>query len=348
MAGGRLNDPETISRLVRTVEQNDESVGYLDNQDQLLSATKTVNPAPDDDSHMIAPVSIREIMTEAVETISPDATVTEAAARLQKTGIGSLVVVEDAPVGIVTREDLLGVLAGWESETDPEIATVMSEPLITVSPDETVEDAATRLREHSIKRLPVLEDGQLVGIVTTTDVSYYIPQVAFGRQPDESTAASDAPEISYEDADWETEFVDDGTEGLSVGDRVKFSKPLEDEDVRQFADITGDTNRLHLDDEFAARSRFGRRIAHGTLVGGLISAALARLPGLTIYLSQDLSFQGPVPIGATATAICEVVQDLGRERYRLTTCVFHDEESVVDGEATVLVDELPAELTDNA
>jgi acyl dehydratase/CBS domain-containing protein len=290
---------------------------------------------------MIAPISIREIMTEAVETIGTDASVSTAAARLQETGIGSLVVVDDGPVGIVTREDLLGVIAGWDAETDPAVATVMSEPLITVDPDETVEVAATRLREHSIKRLPVLEDGDLVGIITTTDVSYYIPQVAFGRQPDESVAVSTAPEISYEDADWETEFVDNGSDELSVGDRVRFSKPLEDEDVRQFADITGDTNRLHLDDEFAARSRFGQRIAHGTLVGGLISAALARLPGLTIYLSQDLSFQGPVPIGATATAVCEVVQDLRRERYRLTTCVFHEDELVVDGEATVLVDELP-------
>jgi CBS domain-containing protein/acyl dehydratase len=290
---------------------------------------------------MIAPVSVREIMTDTVETIPPDASVTDAAARLQDTGIGSLVVVDDEPVGIVTREDLLGVLAGWESEIDAEISTVMSEPLITVSPDETVEDAATRLRESSIKRLPVLEDGRLVGIVTTTDVSYYIPQVAFGRRSGESATVNGAPEISYEDADWETEFVDNGTDGLNVGDRVRFSKPLEDEDVRQFADITGDTNRLHLDDEFAAQTRFGRRIAHGTLVGGLISAALARLPGLTIYLSQDLSFQGPVAIGETATAVCEVVQDLRRERYRLTTCVFHEDELVVDGEATVLVDELP-------
>jgi acyl dehydratase/CBS domain-containing protein len=293
---------------------------------------------------MIAPVSIREIMTEDVETIGPQETATTAATRLQQTGVGSLVVVEDGPVGIVTREDLLGPIADGPGPAELTVADVMSEPLLTVGPEETVEDAARRLREASIKRLPVIEDGQLVGIVTTTDVSYYIPQVAFGRRPDESRTPSSPPELSYEDADWETEFVDGSGEGLGVGDRVRFSKELTDEDVRQFADITGDTNRVHLDEEFAEKSRFGGRIAHGTLAAGLISAALARLPGLTIYLSQDLSFQGPVPIGATATAVCEVVQNLQRNRYRLSTCVYHDGDRVIDGEATVLVDDLD-ELT---
>ena len=289
---------------------------------------------------MIAPVSIHEIMTEDVETITPGESATQAAIRLQQTGVGSLVVLDDGPVGIVTREDLLGLLADERAADELDVADVMSQPLITVAPEETVEDAATRLRESSIKRLPVIEDVELVGIVTTTDVSYYIPQVAFGKRPDDSNRLSGAPEVSYEDEDWETEFVDGSEEDLGVGDRVRLSKELTDEDVRQFADITGDTNRLHLDEEFASRSRFGGRIAHGTLAAGLISAALARLPGLTIYLSQDLSFQGPVPLGATVTAVCEIVQHLQRNRYRLSTCVFHEGEPVIEGEATVLVDEL--------
>ncbi|MUV90633.1 acyl dehydratase [Halapricum sp. CBA1109] len=136
--------------------------------------------------------------------------------------------------------------------------------------------------------------------------------------------------------------LDTETEGeLAVGDAVEFSKTVSDADVKRFAASSGDTNPLHLDEEFAAQTRFKGRIAHGTLVGGLISAALARLPGLTIYLSQDLEFHAPVRIGDRATAECEVVEDLGRNQYRLTTTVYTDDEVVIDGEAVVLIDERP-------
>jgi acyl dehydratase len=99
-----------------------------------------------------------------------------------------------------------------------------------------------------------------------------------------------------------------------------------------------------MTDEFAERSRFGRRIAHGTLVSGTISSALARLPGLTVYLSQDLRFLKPVDVGDRVTAICEIVEDLGGDRYRLTTRVEREDgEVVIDGEAVVLIDDLPEE-----
>ncbi|SDZ84625.1 Acyl dehydratase [Haloplanus vescus] len=148
-------------------------------------------------------------------------------------------------------------------------------------------------------------------------------------------------EITYTKPDWTFESSDDG-DGVSVGDRVRFTKRLTDAEVQTFADASGDTNRLHLDSEFAEKTRFGRRIAHGTLVSGVISAALARLPGLTIYLSQELEFRGPVHIGEEVTAICEVVEDLGDDRYRVTTVVEdEDGETVIDGEAVVLIDDVP-------
>jgi len=163
-------------------------------------------------------------------------------------------------------------------------------------------------------------------------------EAADGRQP------SDSPEITYSKEEWTFEHVDDGDSAVSVGDRIRFSKRLTDTEIQSFADASGDTNRLHLDDDFAGETRFGRRIAHGTLVSGTISAALARLPGLTIYLSQDLQFLGPVDIGETVTAICEIVEDLGDGRYRLTTVVEdEDGETVIDGEAIVLIDDLPTE-----
>jgi acyl dehydratase len=159
-----------------------------------------------------------------------------------------------------------------------------------------------------------------------------------GRRPPVS------PEMTYSRADWTFERTGDGDGLVSVGDRVRFSKRLTDREIREFADASGDTNRLHLDDDFAARTRFGRRIVHGTLVSGTISAALARLPGLTIYLSQDLQFLGPVDVGETVTAVCEVVESLGDDRYRLTTVVEDDTgEPIIDGEAIVLIDDVPDE-----
>ena len=134
----------------------------------------------------------------------------------------------------------------------------------------------------------------------------------------------------------------DSDEALEVGDVVRFTKQITEEEVLAFATISGDTNRLHLDDEFAEETRFGRRIVHGTLVSGLISSALARLPGMTVYLSQDLRFLKPVDIGSELTAIVEIVEDLGDDRYRLDTTVeTADGTTVIDGEAVVLIDDSP-------
>jgi 3-hydroxybutyryl-CoA dehydratase len=161
------------------------------------------------------------------------------------------------------------------------------------------------------------------------------------------TADTERPatdEVAYKERDWSFERTVEHREDVTVGDSVRFTKAVDEADVAGFARITGDTNRLHLDDEYAEATRFGGRIAHGTLVAGLVSAALARLPGLTIYLSQDLEFRAPVRPGDHVTALCEIVEDLGEGRYRLSTQVVDadDEEHVViDGEAVVLIDERP-------
>jgi acyl dehydratase len=148
--------------------------------------------------------------------------------------------------------------------------------------------------------------------------------------------------MAYSEPDWEFEGDVETVADLEVGNKVTFTKELTDADVRSFARASGDTNRLHLDDGFAADSRFGERIVHGTLIGGLISAALARLPLMTIYLSQDLEFRRPATIGEELTAVCEIVEDLGDNKYRLTTRVTNaDGETVIDGEAVVLIDDLP-------
>ncbi|WP_306059722.1 MaoC family dehydratase [Natronococcus wangiae] len=163
-----------------------------------------------------------------------------------------------------------------------------------------------------------------------------------GERSDAETDAS-IPSLEYADPDWEFDRSVDDPADLHPGDAVTFEKVISEDDVRAFAEISGDTNRLHLDEGFAADTRFGERIVHGTLVSGLISAALARLPGLTIYLSQDLEFAGPVGIGDRVSARVEIVEDLGNEQYRLET-IIRDEDAdatVVDGEAVVLIDDLP-------
>ena len=128
---------------------------------------------------------------------------------------------------------------------------------------------------------------------------------------------------------------------IDVGTFVEFTKTISEADVERFAAASGDTNPLHLDESFAGETRFGDTIAHGTLVGGLISAALARLPGLVVYLSQDLEFRSPVRIGDRVTARVEIVETLDDGRYRLETTVVDGDETIIDGEAVVLIDEPP-------
>src|SRR3989304_2702403 len=94
--------------------------------------------------------------------------------------------------------------------------------------------------------------------------------------------------------------------GAKVGDRAEFEKMVTAEDVARFAAITGDSNPLHRDPEYAARTRFGQCIAHGILSAGFISAALGTKLApecCVVYLSQSLRFLRPVTIGETVRAV---------------------------------------------
>ena len=126
---------------------------------------------------------------------------------------------------------------------------------------------------------------------------------------------------------------------ISVGDRTSISKTFGEVDVTLFAAVSLDTNPAHLDERYAAGTPFGKRIAHGMLTAGLVSACLGtKLPGPgTIYLSQHLRFARPVFLGDTVTAEVEViaVEDKGRVRL-MTTCRNQDGDVVVEGEALVI------------
>lgn len=124
----------------------------------------------------------------------------------------------------------------------------------------------------------------------------------------------------------------------SVGDESRSETVLTAEDVDAFATITGDENPIHLEDEYAADTMFGERIAHGILTAGVISAAIAALPGDAIYLSQDLRFENPVGLGDRVVARATVEEVLGGDRIRVETVarVPDRDEVVISGEAVVL------------
>ncbi len=128
---------------------------------------------------------------------------------------------------------------------------------------------------------------------------------------------------------------------IKPGDQASLSKLITEQDVLQFAEATGDHNPVHLDESFAANTRFKRRIAHGLLVAGLISAVLGtQLPGPgCVYLSQTLQFRAPVYLGDTVTATVEAIKvrdDKPIVTFK-TTCVNQDGQTVIEGEAVLLV-----------
>lgn len=160
----------------------------------------------------------------------------------------------------------------------------------------------------------------------------------------ETTTDAAVSSVAFADETWSMDRSVSTIDAIDIGEFVEFTKPIAERDVSAFAQVSGDTNRLHLEPEFARETRFGERIVHGTLVAGTISAALARFPGNTVYLSQDLEFLAPVAIGDTVVATCEVVELLGNDQYRIrTTVATEDGDTVIDGEAVVLITESPTE-----
>ena len=129
-------------------------------------------------------------------------------------------------------------------------------------------------------------------------------------------------------------------EDLHVGMRESLLKTVMETDVIGFARVSGDDNPIHLCDVYAARSRFGERIAHGLYTASLISAVLGtRLPGPgAVYRSQTLAFHAPVKIGDVVTVTVEVVElvEQGR-KVRLACEARVDGRLVLDGEAIVSV-----------
>lgn len=129
--------------------------------------------------------------------------------------------------------------------------------------------------------------------------------------------------------------IEDMYPGLSAS----VAKTVTEADILLFSAVSGDINSVHLNQEYAATTQFGGRIAHGMLTAGFISAALGnKLPGAgTIYLGQTLRFKAPVRTGDTVTATVTVREVIVEKRRAIldTVCTVAGK-VVIEGEATVM------------
>ncbi len=129
-------------------------------------------------------------------------------------------------------------------------------------------------------------------------------------------------------------------EELKIGMSATFSRTITETDLRNFSGVSGDTNPMHLNEEYAAHTAFHGCIVHGMLTASLISAVVGtKLPGPgCIYLSQTLKFTAPVRVNDTVYAVATVKELLPeKRRVVLATQCFVKDMVVIDGEAVIKV-----------
>jgi CBS domain-containing protein len=115
-------------------------------------------------------IYVKDVMSRKVRTVSPDATIVEAAKAMAKWKIGSLVITDGPnPVGIITEGDVSKKAAGGK-DLSKILVSVQKKKLLTVESGEPVEVAAKTMASAGVKKLPVIDDGKLVGIITQTDI----------------------------------------------------------------------------------------------------------------------------------------------------------------------------------
>ena len=119
--------------------------------------------------------TVKDLMTKNVVTIDADKTVVEAAVLMSENDIGDLVVVENnAPVGIVTERDIVRRVLAERKSVNTKVSEVMTTPLKVIDPDAPIKEAARRMVNRKIRRLPVIKDNKLVGILTAADFAKHL------------------------------------------------------------------------------------------------------------------------------------------------------------------------------
>ena len=132
--------------------------------------------------------------------------------------------------------------------------------------------------------------------------------------------------------------------GVGIGFKTTHQKIITEADIAHFADVSGDFNPVHMSQEYAEKTLFGGRIAHGVIAVGLLSTAWSKLPGLVILISHSSRFLKPVRAGDTISVVCEAT-DVRKDKGIVTcknTCTNQKGEAVVEGETIVRLFEAPA------
>jgi len=125
-----------------------------------------------------------QIMTRNVQTVAPSDPLKDALEKMLSKDIGNVVAVEnDVPVGIVTERDILRRVAKGEDVSKLLVREIMSSPVITATPENNGIEAVDIMHRNNIRRLPVVDRGRLVGIVTQKDLIYWVLRVAYAPYP---------------------------------------------------------------------------------------------------------------------------------------------------------------------
>jgi 3-hydroxybutyryl-CoA dehydratase len=128
---------------------------------------------------------------------------------------------------------------------------------------------------------------------------------------------------------------------INLGDRYTVTRNISDELIRNFAEVSGDFNPIHLDEKFAATTRYGKRIAHGMLSGALISSVLGNkfADEKIVYLSQTMRFVAPVFVGDTIT-VTATIASIREDKPIVTVetiCSNQNGETTMTDEAAVMI-----------
>lgn len=122
-------------------------------------------------------MQVKDVMSSPAVTVPADATLHRAIEVMLRNRVGSAVVVENGIAGIITRSDVLRAAYAVGNELDSiPVAKGMSEDLVTTSPDSSVRQSLELMETHDIKKLPVVEEFDLLGVVTVTDIARHLPE----------------------------------------------------------------------------------------------------------------------------------------------------------------------------
>src|SRR6185437_5801153 len=135
--------------------------------------------------------SVKDAMTSDVKTATPSLSLTDAARLMKQEDVGSIPVVDgERLVGMVTDRDIVvrGIADGYDPHT-VQVGEIASRDVVTVRPDDDLDEALRLMAQHQVRRLPVVEDGHLIGVVATADVAVEAKEKAVGHVVEEISRA---------------------------------------------------------------------------------------------------------------------------------------------------------------